>query len=160
MATTASQKQQRAERTRAFLGELVLRYPACFTQDRNQIRPLAIGIQHSLREDLNQDPAFEGTPAWLIRQALALYTRSPAYLEATIARRNRIHLDGSDAGEVSDEAVDYAQARRDEQKERRAARRKEAAKAAKAAKPARPRKPTAEERKQKKLEALARKFNA
>lgn len=156
MATKANQKRQRAERTRAFLGELVLRYPACFTRDRDQIRPLAIGIQQSLREDLSQDPAFEGTPAWLIRQALALYTRSPAYLEATIARRNRIHLDGSDAGEVSDEAVHYAQARRDEQKERRAARRKEAAKAAK---PARPRKPTAEERKQKKLEALARKFN-
>lgn len=154
MATSETQKRQRAERTRAFLDQLMEKYPACFTRDRNEIRPLAIGIQQSLREALAQDSETQETPGWLVRQALALYTRSPAYLEATIARRNRIHLDGSDAGEISDEAVHYAQERRDEQKKRRAEKRKQQAKAAK------PRKPTAEERKQQKLEALARKFNA
>ncbi|SEP09647.1 ProQ/FINO family protein [Aquisalimonas asiatica] len=154
MATSETQKRQRAERTRAFLDQLMEQFPACFTRDREQIRPLAIGIQKSLRDALARNPETEETPGWLVRQALALYTRSPAYLDATIARRNRIHLDGSDAGEVSDEAVRYAQERRDEQKKRRAAKRKQHAKAAK------PRKPSAEERKQQKLEALARKFNA
>ena len=154
MATTQNQKRQRAERTRAFLDQLKERYPACFASERDNVRPLAIGIQQHLREALANDPDLNETPGWLVRQALALYTRSPAYLEATIKGYNRINLDGSDAGEVSEEAVTYAKTRREEQKQRNAARRKQNQK------PAKPRKPSADERKQKKLEALARKFNA
>ena len=154
MATTENQKRQRAERTRAFLEQLINHYPDCFTRDRDRIRPLAIGIQQQVRSAVAEQPELQDTPAWLIRQALALYTRSPAYLDATIARRRRINLDGSDADDITDEAVAYATERREEQKQRRAERRKQARK------PQKPRKPSAEERKQQKLEALARKFNS
>ncbi|MDN3518933.1 ProQ/FINO family protein [Aquisalimonas lutea] len=152
MATTENQKRQRAERTRAFLDQLIQLYPECFCRDRERIQPLAIGMQQELRQALAGHEELRDTPGWLVRQALALYTRSPAYLDATIERRQRVHLDGSDAGPVSDEAVAYARQRRDEQKKRQAEKRR-------AQKPRKPRKPTAEERKQQKLEALARKFN-
>lgn len=154
MATTQNQKRQRAERTRAFLDQLIDQYPDCFTRDRDRIRPLAIGIQQQVRDAVADHTELQDTPGWLVRQALALYTGSPAYLEATIARRPRINLDGSDAGEITDEAAAYARERREEQKQRRAERRKQAKKAQK------PHKPSAEERKQQKLEALARKFNS
>ena len=154
MATTQNQKRQRAERTRAFLDQLIEHYPDCFTRDRDGMRPLAIGIQQQVREAVANDAELKDTPGWLVRQALALYTRAPAYLDATIARRSRINLDGSDAGEITDEAVAYATERREEQKQRRAERRKQAKK------PQKPRKPSADERKQQKMEELARKFNS
>lgn len=153
MATTPNQKRQRAERTRAFLDQLMTAFPDCFTREREQVRPLAIGMQQELRQALQQRPELAETPAWLVRQALALYTGSPAYLDATINGHHRIHLDGSDAGPVSDEAIAYAQQRRDEQKARAAEKRRQKRK------PQKPRKPTAEERKQQKLQALAQKFN-
>lgn len=156
MANSETQKRERAQRTREFLDALITRYPACFSGDPANVRPLAIGIQKPLRADLAGDEAFADTPGWLIRQALALYTRSPAYLEATLARRTRVNLEGSDAGEVSDEAVEFARARREEQKQRQAERRKRSAQARRNKKPA---KPTAEEMKKRKLEALAAKFN-
>lgn len=161
MAISTTQKRERALRTRKFLEQLLSRYPACFAGNVNDIRPLAIGIQKTLRADLAKDEDLADTPGWLIRQALALYTRAPAYLEATIRRRLRVNLDGSDAGEISDEAVQFASTRRDEQKQRQVERRKQNAQARrrKPARPAKPAAPSAEEIKQRKLEALAAKFN-
>lgn len=153
MATSETQKRHRAERTRVFLEQITDLYPACFSREAEGTRPLAIGIQQQLRDDLPHREGLEETPAWLIRQALALYTRSPAYLEATIARHHRIHLDGSHAGEISDEAVAYARERLEQQKQRRKARKQQARRAPKA------RRPSPDERKQQKLQALARKFN-
>jgi len=129
MATTDEQKRERAKRTREFLDHLITRYPDCFTANAATIRPLAIGIQKTIRTDLEQDPAMTDTPGWLVRQALALYTRSPSYLEATLAGKARVNLDGSDAGEITTEALEFAQTRRDEQKQRLAERRKQAAQA-------------------------------
>lgn len=154
MADTETQKRERAKRAREFLDQMVERYPQCFTRDRDSIRPLAIGIQKPLRADLERDDAFKDTPGWLIRQALALYTRSPAYLEATIAGRPRVALDGSDAGEITEQAQTYAQERREEQRRRQAERK------ARQQRSKRPQQPTAEERKRRKLEALADKFNS
>lgn len=159
MANSETQKRERALRTRAFLDQLITRYPACFTGNADTIRPLAIGIQKTLRADLAKDEAFADTPGWLVRQALALYTRSPAYLEATLARRRRVDLDGSDAGEISDEALEFARTRREEQKKRQTERRKQNAEARKRRKPAKPAKPSPEEIRQRKLEELAAKFN-
>ncbi|MCP1676620.1 ProP effector [Natronocella acetinitrilica] len=153
MADTANQKQERAKRARTFLDELIERYPQCFTRDREAMRPLAIGIQKPLRQDLDNDNSVEEVPGWLVRQALALYTRSPAYLEATIAGRNRVSLDGSDAGAVTDEARRYAEERRAEQKRLQAARKPRPKRAVK------PKRPSADELRQRKLEALANKFN-
>lgn len=156
MTASDNQKRERAQRTREFLDLLISRYPDCFSKNPEKIRPLAIGIQKPLRAELADDEDLKETPGWLVRQALALYTRSPAYLEATLSGRQRVNLDGSDAGEITEEAKRFAGERREEQKQRQAARRK--AKAPK--KPAKPRRPNPEEQKQRKLEALARKFNS
>lgn len=150
MTTSENQKRERALRARAFLETLKTRYPACFTGDSQALRPLAIGIQQDLRKQLADDSELADTPGWLVRQALALYTRSPAYLEATMARRPRINLDGSDAGEIDDQAAEFARERREEQKARQAARRKKKPK---------PKKPDADQERQRKLEQLADKFN-
>ncbi len=129
MANTPNQKRRRAERTREFLDQLGERFPDCFPVQRDALRPLAVGVQEQLRAALAEDPAFEETPNWLIKQALARHTRSPAYLEAIIAGRNRLNLDGSDAGAVSDTAREHARASREEQKKVAAVRRREQGKA-------------------------------
>lgn len=151
MSNTPNQKQRRTERTKAFVAELVKRYPRCFTHERKSIRPLAIGIQETLREDLKADPQWSDTPNWLIKQALARYTHSPMYLDAVAARRKRVALDGSDAGEVTAEARDHARARREEQKKQATQRRRQER--------AQGRKQGQEEKQQRKLERLADKFN-
>ena len=155
MATSDNQKRERARRSREFLELLKHRYPECFSNDASLIRPLAIGIQKTIREDLASDSELADTPGWVVRQALALYTRSPAYLEATLARRPRVNLDGSDAGEITDEAAEFARERREEQKKRQAERRKQAARA----RNRKPAKPSADQVRQEKLEQLAAKFN-
>lgn len=152
MANTANQKKRRAERTRQFLEVLINRYPDCFSARRDAVRPLAVGIQQSLMEDLARDPEFEETPNWVVKQALARYTNAPSYLEAIMAGRSRIDLAGAEAGEVTDEAKAHARQRREEQKRRAAERRQERArsrrKGAPRGQPA-----------QRKLERLADKFN-
>ncbi|HKJ95850.1 MAG TPA: ProQ/FinO family protein [Gammaproteobacteria bacterium] len=152
MSNTANQKKRRAERTRAFLNQLMERYPACFVWDRKTVRPLAIGIQERLREDLNNDPEWSDTPNWLIKQALARYTHAPSYLEAIVAGRSRVTLDGSDAGDVTDEARQHARERREEQKKLAAQRRHRARKERE--------RPSRDERQRRKLERLAEKFNS
>ena len=147
MANTLNQKRRRAERTRAFLDVLCERFPACFSRQKASVKPLAIGIQTQLRKVLDADPALADTPNWLIRQALAHYTRSPAYLEAVIAGAERIDLEGNAVEPVTDAAIALARDRRAEQKARAAARRRERAAA------------DAEKRHQARLEQLARHFN-
>ncbi|KAB7619652.1 ProQ/FINO family protein [Alkalilimnicola sp. S0819] len=125
MSQSDTQKRKRAERTREFLGQLAERYPQTFTRDRAALRPLAIGIQKELRAALDADEALKDTPNWLIRQALALYTRSMSYREAIIEGRPRIDLQGEAAGEISDADKQHAQSELDKQKELRAARQAE-----------------------------------
>ncbi|MGD8711112.1 MAG: ProQ/FinO family protein [Ectothiorhodospiraceae bacterium] len=151
MSNTANQKRRRAEKTREFLDTLVERYSQCFTADRKAVRPLAIGIQEQLKKDLANHSDLAETPNWLIKQALARYTHSPAYLEAIIAGRDRVALDGSDAGPVTDTAKAHAKERRDEQK-KRAAEKKRQRKPGGA-------KPSSAEVNQRKLQRLAEKFN-
>ena len=103
----------------------------------------------SLRADLDADDDLAETPNWLLKQALARYTHSPAYLEAIIAGRRRLALDGSDAGAVTETAIEHAQARRQEQKQRAAERRRQRSS----------RNPSAEQARERKLQRLAAKFN-
>lgn len=152
MSNTPNQKKRRAERTRQFLETLMERYPRCFTPERQAVHPLAIGIQEAVRDDLKCDAEYADTPNWLIKQALARYTHAPSYLEALIAGRHRIDLQGQPAGEVTDEARAHARTRRDEQK-KRAAERRRARNAERGKSPAR------EQARQRKLEGLAHKFN-
>lgn len=154
MSNSAAQKQRRAQRARAFLDELIQRYPDCLSADPKAVRPLAIGTLEKLIEDLANDPEWAQTPKWLIRQSLAVYTRRPSYLRALAAGGNRVHLDGSAADPVSEEARAHAM------------KELEARKPAK--KPASKRKPPPRQKRQRKttstaseskLEALQRKFN-
>lgn len=152
MANTAQQKKRRAERTRAFLQTLIERYPRCFSADRDGVRPLAIGIQEQIRDELTNAEDTEAAPNWLIKQALARYTNAPAYLEAIIAGHQRIDLAGEPVAEVTEAAKANAQSRRAEQK-KRAAERREARKGKGANKNRR------QDAKQRKMERLASRFN-
>ncbi|MDR9432481.1 MAG: ProQ/FinO family protein [Spiribacter sp.] len=147
MANTLNQKRRRAERTSAFIDQLINDYPACFSAKRDQVRPLAIGIEKAIRQSLEQKPETKDTPSWLIRQALARYTRSPAYLEAIIAGAERIDLQGQSVEPVTEAAIERAKEQRAEQKARTAERRRAHAEAA------------AEEKRRAKLEQLAERFN-
>jgi ProP effector len=160
MSKSENEKIKRAQRTREFLAQLAERYPRCFTRDPQAVRPLAIGIQQHLREEVGREEALKDTPNWLIRQALALYTRSGAYLNAIVEKRPRINLDGSDAGEVTDEAQAHAQEQIEQLKKRRAERRPQPPEQQpRKPRPHRPRAPaTPKEPSMNKLEALARKF--
>lgn len=154
MSNTANQKKRRAERTREFLSRLSERFPGAFTPRRKDVRPLAIGIQEKLKTALEQDADLAGTPNWLIKQALARYTHAPSYLEAIVAGHNRVDLDGSDAGPVTDDARQHARGRREEQKKAASARR------AKSGRPQRPAKAKQATPSSGKLEKLAEKFNS
>lgn len=156
-STAKETRLERAAQARAFLGQLAERYPNCFTRDPAKVRPLAIGIQQKLRAELAADTAMQDTPGWLVRQALAIYTRSLAYQTAIVERRPRINLDGSTAGEVTDQEQTHARERVDEIMARRAARRP-AKKQPPRRKP-REQRPSAEEQTRQKLERLAAKFS-
>ncbi len=147
MSNTPNQKHRRAQRTSAFIQVLIARYPDCFSTERAKIRPLAIGIEKAIRASLDADNADEPTPSWLIRQALARYTRSPAYLESIIAGTERIDLDGKIVEPVTEAAIEQAKTQRNEQKSRAAERRRVHAEAA------------AEQKRREKLEQLAERFN-
>ena len=147
MSNTASQKRRRAERTRAFIEELIRRFPDCFSARRDAVRPLAIGIEKDIRQAFDGAAAEAPVPTWLIRQALARYTRSPAYLNAIIAGHDRINLAGERVEAVTESAIARAHEQRAEQKSRAAERRRQQAEAA------------AEQRRQEKLQQLADRFN-
>jgi ProP effector len=102
---------------------LAERYPDCFTRDAKKVRPLAIGIQQKLRAELAEAAEFDGTPGWMVRQALAIYTRSLDYLNAIVEMRPRVNLDGSTAGEVTEQEQSHARTRVEEIMAARAARR-------------------------------------
>lgn len=147
MGTTLNQKRRRAERTRTFMQQLSELFPQCFTTNKAAVRPLAIGIQASLRTALGEHETGAETPSWLVRQALARYTGSPAYLQAIIDGKVRINLQGEEVEPVTAEAINAAKERRAQQKAAAAERRKAQAEAA------------AAERREAKLHQLADHFN-
>lgn len=149
MSNTLNQKRRRAERARDFLERLIDRHPQCLARKRADVRPLAIGIQQAMRADLDADKDLAETPNWLLKQALARYTHAPAYLEAIIAGHRRVGLDGSDAGAVTQTAIEHAQARRQEQKQRAAERRRQR----------KAKNPSADQLRERKLQRLAAKYN-
>ncbi len=146
MSNTSNQKRRRAERTRAFIEELIQRFPACFSADAAAVRPLAIGIEKELKKALAAE-GDDAPPGWLIRQALARYTRAPAYLAAIMAGGDRIDLEGKAVEPVTESAIAHAKERRAEQKAQAAERRRQRAEQA------------AEKRQQEKLQRLADHFN-
>lgn len=76
---------------------LQARFPVAFGKPR---RPLVVGIREEIRAIL----PVEELPEQRMQQALASHTGRITYLQACLADgARRIHLDGSDAGEVNDE---------------------------------------------------------
>lgn len=153
-APEAAKKRDRGAEARAFLARLAERYPECFTRERDKVRPLAIGIQQKLRAELAADEAFKDAPGWLVRQALAIYTRSGAYYAAVVRKEPRINLDGSTAGEVTEQEQAHAQEQLDQIRARMAARRPKRPR-----RPQRPQRESEEDRTRRKLEQLAEKFS-
>jgi len=150
----AQEKRNRNAEAREFLARLAERYPECFTRDRDKVRPLAVGIQQKLRAELAADPEWQQTPGWLVRQALAVYTRSGAYYNAILQKRPRINLDGSVAGEVTEQEQAHAKEQLEQLKARQAARRPQKQRPRRPA----PKRDDADARTQRKLEQLAAKF--
>lgn len=153
MSNSAAQKQRRAQRARTFLDELIQRYPNALSADPKAVRPLAIGTLEALTADLAEDPDWAESPKWLIRQALAVYTRRPSYLRALASGGHRVHLDGTPADPVSDEAKAHAQKTLDARKPAKPAPKRKAPPRQKA----RRKQPSSAS--ESKLEALQRKFN-
>lgn len=77
---------------------LQARFPVAFDKPR---RPLAVGIREEIRAHIGPEAVADTA----LHQALASHTGRASYLQAVIAAGSRrIHLDGSDAGEVSEES--------------------------------------------------------
>lgn len=91
-------------------------YPEVFSRDN--VRPLKIGIQ----EDLIAD---EKLARNRIKRALASYVRNPHYLRSLQAGADRVGLDGSAAGKVSDEEAAHAQEKLKQIREQRRERQKD-----------------------------------
>ncbi|MBR9885340.1 MAG: DNA competence protein [Oceanospirillales bacterium] len=104
----------------AALVQLCETYPDVFS--RENVRPLKVGIQ----EDLIAD---EKLARNRIKRALASYVRSPQYLRSLQPGADRIGLDGTAAGQVSEEEASHAREKlkaiKDQRREREKTERKE-----------------------------------
>ena len=134
--TTAETATEKTTDIRALLKDLQARFDVF----RN-FSPLAIGIDKQLFAALPEISKKS------IRQAMRNHTISTRYLKEMEKGTQRLNLDGSPAGEVTDENRQHAA----EQLRERFKKQAEVRKAAEAA-------ARAEERKQQKLQALADKF--
>lgn len=74
-------------------------YPKTF--NREQVRPLKIGIQEDLLAD-------EKISKGKIKRALASYVRAPAYYRSLQTGVQRVDLNGEDAGEVTEQEAEHA----------------------------------------------------
>jgi ProP effector len=86
----------------ATIAELVAAFPATFTLDADQVRPLKNGV----REELYDAAAHISHRR--ISAALARYCRSPPYLKAVKEGVARIGLDGQPAGQVTETEAEAA----------------------------------------------------
>lgn len=90
----------------AILDHLLALFPDCFNRDAP--KPLKIGIYPELRGRAKQQPALATVPPEALRQALQVYTQSPAYQRALAAGGPRYDLNGHPAGEVTPAHQAYA----------------------------------------------------
>lgn len=95
-------------------------YPKTF--NRENVRPLKIGIQEDLLAD-------EKISKGKIKRALASYVRAPAYYRSLQAGAQRVDLLGEDAGEVTEQEASHAQGMLKKIRDERNARVKEEKKA-------------------------------
>lgn len=103
----------------AFLCE---RFPACFSQDAEQIKPLKKGIFQDLSAELEGNESISKTS---LRQALRVYTRSWRYLAVCTAEAARVGLNGEADGVVDAQEAEHAVAALKESREAYQTKRKE-----------------------------------
>ena len=116
VAPTPKAKSKNRAANMAALQLLLEAYPKTF--DRNNVRPLKIGIQ----EDLIAD---EKVSKNKIKRALASYVRSLNYYRSLREGVDRVDINGESAGQVTKEESDYAKQKLKEINKARQEKRKE-----------------------------------
>ena len=116
VATTPKAKSKNRAANMAALQLLLEAYPKTF--DRNNVRPLKIGIQ----EDLIAD---EKVSKNKIKRALASYVRSLNYYRSLREGVDRVDINGEAAGQVTKEESDHAKQKLKEINKARQDKRKE-----------------------------------
>ncbi|MCG5537388.1 ProQ/FINO family protein [Halorhodospira sp. 9622] len=113
-------REQQREQIKAARQWLAERFPAVF--DEGGI-PLAIGAHQQAHDAAAADP--EAPPHWAIQTAFRRWVNHPRYWEGLAAKRTRRNLDGSEAGEVTDEQAKRAVKQLKEHRRQQAAKRKQ-----------------------------------
>lgn len=93
-------RARRAQQTNALLAELRTRWPHLFTSPV----PLARGINKVIAAEMGS----AAPPRQMLGRALSYWTQGRAYLEAVAAGTRRVALDGSDAGEPTEDERQHA----------------------------------------------------
>lgn len=86
---------------------LIEHFPSAFFKNRNQVRPLKIGIFDDIidfYERLDSPPFSKKA----LREALSYYSSSPAYLNCQKANAARIDIYGTEIDVVTQEQANYA----------------------------------------------------
>lgn len=107
------------------LARLCEAFPLCFSA-RGECRPLKIGILDAL---VAATAGWPGVSKTRLRDVLRRYTNTTRYLQGVAGARQRVGLDGEDAGEVVADHVSHAQQQLEERRARFQAQRKAAARA-------------------------------
>lgn len=94
-------KKEQFKRVNAWLMQT---YPACFRKTKPQ--PLKHGIRNDILEHYHLDDVVFTIDN--LRETLGWYRRRFQYLQAIVAKRPRIDLNGNIVGEVTDEEVEEA----------------------------------------------------
>ena len=93
-------RTRRVQQTNALLAELRTRWPHLFTSPV----PLAKGINKVIAAEMGS----AAPPRQVLGRVLGYWTRGWAYLEAVAAGTCRVALDGSDAGEPTEDERQHA----------------------------------------------------
>lgn len=93
-------KVRHAQQTNALLAELRIRWPHLFTSPV----PLAKGINKMIVAEMGS----AAPPRQVLGRALSYWTQGRPYLEAIAAGTGRVALDGSDAGEPTEDERQHA----------------------------------------------------
>ncbi len=89
---------------------LIEHFPSAFFKNRNQIRPLKIGIFDDIIDfyERLESPPFSKKA---LREALSYYSSSPAYLNCQKPNTARIDIYGNEIDEVTPDQAKYAHQR-------------------------------------------------
>lgn len=99
----------KSAKSREVIARLAQMFPNCFFTDRAKIRPLKIGILDDLvAATANDENPLSKTQ---LRHAVKMYTSSWQYLGVCKAGSVRVALDGSDAGIIEEDHIQYARDR-------------------------------------------------